>query len=154
VLPFVNSSNDPNAEYLSDGLTDGLIDRLSNIPKLRVMSHSAVFRYKGGQVDPQAVGHNLHVGALLTGRVSQHGDSLEINTELVNAEDSSHIGVSNIREAWPMLRQLKQELPKRSQIASSKLITRSQCAPCGCDLTRKTTSLLTNHCLGYRNCSR
>ncbi len=91
VLPFVNSSNDPNAEYLSDGLTDGLIDRLSNIPKLRVMSHSAVFRYKGGQVDPQAVGHNLHVGALLTGRVSQHGDSLEINTELVNAEDSSHI---------------------------------------------------------------
>src|ERR1700680_1606857 len=91
VLPFVNASNDPNAEYLSDGLTDGLIDRLSNIPKLRVMSHSAVFRYKGGQVDPQAVGHNLHVGALLTGRVSQHGDSLEINTELVNAQDSSHI---------------------------------------------------------------
>lgn len=91
VLPFVNSSNDPNAEYLSDGLTDGLIDRLSNIPKLRVMSHSAVFRYKGEQVDPQAVGHNLHVGALLTGRVSQHGSSLEINTELVNADDSSHI---------------------------------------------------------------
>ena len=91
VLPFVNSSNDPNAEYLSDGLTDGLIDRLSTIPKLRVMSHSAVFRYKGGQVDPQATGHNLQVGALLTGRVSQHGDRLEINTELVNAEDSSHI---------------------------------------------------------------
>jgi TolB-like protein/Tfp pilus assembly protein PilF/predicted Ser/Thr protein kinase len=91
VLPFVNASNDPNAEYLGDGLTDGLIDRLSNIPKLRVMSHSAVFRYKGGQVDPQAVGHDLHVGALLTGRVRQHGDSLEINTELVNAQDSSHI---------------------------------------------------------------
>jgi hypothetical protein len=50
------SASDPNAEYLSDGLTDGLIDRLSNIPKLRVMSHSAVFRYKGGQVDPQAAG--------------------------------------------------------------------------------------------------
>jgi serine/threonine protein kinase/tetratricopeptide (TPR) repeat protein len=91
VLPFVNASNDPNAEYLSDGLTDGLIDRLSNIPNLRVMSHSAVFRYKGGQIDPQAVGHDLHVGALLTGRVSQHGDSLEINIELVNAQDSSHI---------------------------------------------------------------
>jgi serine/threonine protein kinase/Tfp pilus assembly protein PilF len=91
VLPFVNASNDPNAEYLSDGLTDGLIDRLSNIPNLRVLSHSAVFRYKAGQVDPQVVGHDLHVGALLTGRVSQHGDSLEISIELVNAEDSSHI---------------------------------------------------------------
>jgi eukaryotic-like serine/threonine-protein kinase len=91
VLPFVNASNDPNAEYLSDGITDGLIDRLSNIPKLKVMSHSAVFRYKAGQVDPQAVGHDLHVGALLTGRVNQHGDSLEMNVELVNAQDSSHI---------------------------------------------------------------
>jgi serine/threonine protein kinase/tetratricopeptide (TPR) repeat protein len=91
VLPFINSSRDPNAEYLSDGMTDALIDRLSNLSKLRVMSHSAVFRYKGGQVDAQAVGHDLHVGALLTGRVSQNGDSLEISTELVNAEDSSHI---------------------------------------------------------------
>jgi eukaryotic-like serine/threonine-protein kinase len=91
VLPFVNATNDPNAEYLSDGLTDGLIDRLSNIPKLRVMSHSAVLRYKTGQVDPQTVGHDLHVDAILTGRVTQRGDSLEINTELVNAQDSSHI---------------------------------------------------------------
>jgi eukaryotic-like serine/threonine-protein kinase len=91
VLPFTNATNDPNAEYLSDGLTDGLIDRLSNIPKLRVMSHSAVFRYKTGQVDPQTVGHDLHVDAILTGRVTQRGDSLEINTELVNAQDSSHI---------------------------------------------------------------
>jgi eukaryotic-like serine/threonine-protein kinase len=62
VLPFVNSSHDPNAEYLSDGPTDDLIDRLSNIPKLKVMSHSAVFRYKGEQVDPQAVGHDLQSG--------------------------------------------------------------------------------------------
>ncbi len=91
VLPFLNASKDPDVEYLSDGLTDGLIDRLSNLPKLRVMSHSAVFRYKGAQIDPQVVGHDLRVGALLTGRVMQHGDDLEINAELVNAEDSSHI---------------------------------------------------------------
>ena len=91
VLPFVNASNDPNAEYLSDGLTDALIDRLSSIPKLKVMSHSAVFRYKGTQVDPQAVGHDLHVGAVLTGRVIERGDNLEINTELVSAEDDSHL---------------------------------------------------------------
>ncbi len=91
VLPFVNAGNDPNLEYLSDGLTDGLIDRLSNIPRLKVMSHSAVFRYKGGQADPQTVGQALHVTALLTGRVMQHGDNLQINAELVNAQDSSHI---------------------------------------------------------------
>jgi len=91
VLPFVNSNNDPNAEYLSDGMTDGLIDRLSKIPKLKVMSHSAVFRYKSGQTDPQTVGRDLHVGALLTGRVNQRGDNLEVNAELVNADDSSHL---------------------------------------------------------------
>ena len=91
VLPFVNASNDPNAEYLSDGLTDNLIDRLSNIPKLRVMSHSAVFRYKGTQVDPQAVGRDLHVQAVLTGRVIQHDDTLEVSMELVDAHDDSHI---------------------------------------------------------------
>ena len=91
VVPLLNASNDPNAEYLSDGITDGLIDRLSGLPKLKVMSHSAVFRYKGREVDPQAVGRDLHVGAVLTGRLIQHADSLKISTELVNAHDDSHI---------------------------------------------------------------
>ncbi|ABF40055.1 serine/threonine protein kinase with TPR repeats [Candidatus Koribacter versatilis Ellin345] len=91
VLPFVNAGNDPNTEYLSDGLTDSLIDRLSNLPNLTVMSRSAVFRYKGQQVDPQTVGRDLHVGALLTGRVIQHGDKVQINVELVSAKDDSHI---------------------------------------------------------------
>jgi len=91
VLPFVNAGNDPNTEYLSDGITDGLIERLSNLPNLTVMSRSAVFRYKGQQVDPQTVGHDLHVGALLTGRLIQRGDKVEINVELVSAKDDSHI---------------------------------------------------------------
>ena len=133
VLPFVNASNDPNAEYLSDGLTDGLIDRLSNIPKLKVMSHSAVFRYKAGQVDPQAVGRDLHVAAVLTGRVIQHGDSLEINTELVNAEDSSHLWgqqyKGSLADAQSIEARVAKEISERLGLALSgeqkKQLTRS-----------------------------
>lgn len=91
VLPFINSAHDPHTEYLSDGITDALIERLSHVPKLSVMSHSAVFRYKTDQADPQIVGRNLHVGALLTGRLVQHGNNLEIIVELVNAKTSGHI---------------------------------------------------------------
>jgi serine/threonine protein kinase len=117
VLPFTNATSDPNAEYLSDGLTDGLIDRLSNIPKLRVMSHSAVFRYKTGQADPQTVGHDLHVDAILTGRVTQRGDSLEINTELVNAQDSSHLWGQQFKGSLADAEAIEANVPSRSQIA-------------------------------------
>jgi serine/threonine protein kinase/TolB-like protein len=88
VVPFLNAGNDPNAEYLSDGITNGLIDRLAGLPNLKVMSHSAVFRYKGREVDPRTLGQELHVEAVLTGRLVQHGESLEISTELVNARDA------------------------------------------------------------------
>jgi TolB-like protein len=85
VLPFENASADPNAEYLSDGITESLISSLSQLPKLRVMARSTVFRYKGQAPDPQKVGHDLNVRAVLTGRVVQRGDALIIGTELVDA---------------------------------------------------------------------
>ncbi|MGB7926266.1 MAG: protein kinase [Pyrinomonadaceae bacterium] len=91
VLPFVNTSADPNTEYLSDGITDSLINSLSQLPNLRVMSRNSVFRYKGREIDAQAAGRELNVQAVLTGRVVQHGDTLSINAELVDARDSSHI---------------------------------------------------------------
>ncbi len=84
VLPFENASADPNAEYLSDGITESLINSLSRLPKLRVMARSTVFRFKGQLQDPQRVGAELGVRAVLTGRVVQRGDSLMIGTELVD----------------------------------------------------------------------
>jgi serine/threonine protein kinase/tetratricopeptide (TPR) repeat protein len=84
VLPFENATGDPNTEYLSDGITESIINSLSHLPKLRVMARSTVFRYKGQTPDPQRVGSELSVRTVLTGRVVQRGDELIIATELVD----------------------------------------------------------------------
>ncbi|HEY6268006.1 MAG TPA: protein kinase [Candidatus Acidoferrum sp.] len=92
VLPFANLSNDSKTEYLSDGITESLINSLSQLPNLAVMSRNTVFRYKGQPADPQKVGRELHVRAILTGRLIQSGDELMIS---VNLED-----VQNSRQLW------------------------------------------------------
>jgi len=91
VLPFTNASADPNLEYLSDGITDNIINSVSQLPNLKVISRASTFRYKGQAVDPEAVGRALRVGALLTGRVAPHGDKVTISVELVNTADNTHI---------------------------------------------------------------
>ena len=91
VLPFVNLSGDPEMEYLSDGITDTLINSLSQLRKLRVVPRSLAFRYKGREVDPQLVGSELNARAVLTGRVMQRGDTLLIGTELMDAVRLSQI---------------------------------------------------------------
>ena len=91
VLPFVNATNDPNSEYLSDGVTESVIDSLSRLPRLRVMSRNAVFRFKSANPDVQTTATALHVSAVLTGRLLQRGDSVEVSAELVNAQDNSHL---------------------------------------------------------------
>jgi eukaryotic-like serine/threonine-protein kinase len=91
VLPFVNASADPNLEYLADGIAEGLISSLSQLPNLAVISRSAVFRYKGKEVDPQAVGRDLRVQAVLMSRLMQRGDTLTISTELVDVRDNRQI---------------------------------------------------------------
>src|SRR5262249_15494738 len=72
VLPFVNVENDPNKEYLSEGISESIISSLSKLPALKVMSLNSVLRYKGQQVDPQSVGKALKVQAVLMGRLTQH----------------------------------------------------------------------------------
>ena len=91
VLPFENVSRDPENDYLSDGITGSLINNLATVPKLRVMARSTVFRYKGREMDPQAIGRELHVRAVLTGRMMQSGGSLRIGTELVDVATGSQI---------------------------------------------------------------
>jgi TolB-like protein/Tfp pilus assembly protein PilF len=91
VLPFVNANGDPNSEYLSDGITESLINSLSTLPHLKVMSRDSAFMFKGKDTDAQTVGQKLGVRAVLKGRVTQRGDDLEISAELVDARDDSHI---------------------------------------------------------------
>jgi len=91
VLPFVNATNDAKNEYLSDGLTEGLISNLSQLPNLKVMARSTVFRYKGKEDDPQAIGKTLGVDALLLGRVIQHEDHVAVEADLVRTSDGSEL---------------------------------------------------------------
>jgi serine/threonine-protein kinase len=92
VLPLVNTSADPNAEWLSDGITESIINNLSQLPNLTVIARSSVFRYKGRDVDPQTAARELKVRAALTGRIVQRGDKLSISVELVDT--------SNHRQIW------------------------------------------------------
>ena len=91
VLPFVNSGGDPDTEYLSDGISESLINNLSQLHQLRITPRTTVFRYKGKEADPQQVGHDLNVRAVLTGRLVQRGDTLVVQTELVDTEKGSQI---------------------------------------------------------------
>ena len=91
VLPFVNASADPNVEYLSDGITDSVINILSRLPPLRVMARSTVSRYKGREVDPQEVAREIGVNAVLIGRLLEFDDNLIVKVELVDAEDGSQL---------------------------------------------------------------
>ncbi len=91
VLPLINVSDDPNMEYFSDGVTESIINALSQLPNLRVVARSTVFRYKGHETDPKEVGQQLGVRAVLTGRVRQAGDGLMIAAELIDVTNDSHL---------------------------------------------------------------
>ncbi|HSE36175.1 MAG TPA: tetratricopeptide repeat protein, partial [Blastocatellia bacterium] len=91
VLPFANTGNDPNMDYLSDGISEALINSLTELQQLRVIARSTVFRYKGKEIDPQTIGRELNVRALLMGRVRQSGDNLNIQVDLVDAETGAQL---------------------------------------------------------------
>ncbi len=91
VLPFVNASGNADAEYLSDGMTESLINSLSRLPNLSVKARSTVFRYKGKDETPQQVGKELAVQAVLTGRVVERADELALSLELVDARNGNQI---------------------------------------------------------------
>jgi eukaryotic-like serine/threonine-protein kinase len=91
VLPFVNANNDPNAEYFSDGVTESIINSLSQLPQTKVLARTTAFRYKNRESDLQKVGAELGVDALLTGRVLQQGDTMTIQADLIRVNDGSEL---------------------------------------------------------------
>ncbi len=86
VLPFVNATGDPNAEYLSEGITQDLVSTLSQLPNLKVVSLASAYRYKGKAIDPPTVARELGVHTILTGRMLQRNDNVSISAEFVDAE--------------------------------------------------------------------
>ena len=91
VLPLANASNDPNIEYLSDGISESLINSLTELGQLKVIARATAFRYKGKEIDPQTVGRELNVRAVLMGRVRQMGDTLNIQVDLVDATTGAEL---------------------------------------------------------------
>src|SRR5918912_2628633 len=110
VLPFTN--NDPSTEYLSDGITESLINSLSQLPSIKVRSRNSVFQYKGQSPDPQKIGHDLNVRAVLTGQVEHHGDEIAVNVELIDTSDDSHIWGERYTRKLSDLTGLQQELSR------------------------------------------
>lgn len=132
ILPLVNISADSNIEYLSDGITESLINSLSQLPSLKVMSRASVFRYKGRDIDPQAVARELNVKSVLTGRVMQRGGELEIAIDLVDARDNSQLwGEKYNRKLSNILglpeeiaREISQKLRLKLSVEDEKRITK------------------------------
>jgi serine/threonine-protein kinase len=91
VLPFINASGDPDTEYLSDGLSESLINSLSQLPELKVTARRSSFRYRGKDVDPQEAAKALGVQAIVTGRIVERGEDLQISVELVDARNATHV---------------------------------------------------------------
>ena len=91
VLPFVNQNHDPETEYRSDGLTETIINDLTQLPTLRVIARNSVFRYKGKETDPLVAGKELGVRAVLTGRLLQRGENLSISVELTDVRKNKQL---------------------------------------------------------------
>ena len=112
VLPFVNASRDPNAEYLSDGITESIINSLSRLSQLRVAARSTVFRYKGRDEDPQKVGRELKVRAVVSGKVVQRGDALLIQADLVDAANGSQLWGDHYNRKLSDILNVQEEIAK------------------------------------------
>jgi eukaryotic-like serine/threonine-protein kinase len=110
VLPFVNDTGDSEMEYVSDGLSESLINNLSQLPGLKVIARSSAFRYKGKNANAEEVARALGVKSILTGRVLRYGDNLQISVELVDARDNTHMWGSQYNRRGSDLMAMQQDI--------------------------------------------
>ena len=120
VLPFINATHDPELEYVSDGITESLINKFSQFAQLKVMSRNSVFRYKGREIQASVVGHELNVHAVMSGRLAKYGDRLSISVELVDASDDRHIWgsqyIRNPSDILTMPERIAQEITDKLRV--------------------------------------
>ena len=91
VLPFIDESSDPDAEYINDKIAESLINSLSKLPQLRVVPRSVVAGYKGKDIDPRKIGQELNVRAVVTGRMRRHGDIISIQADLIDLDSVAQL---------------------------------------------------------------
>jgi TolB-like protein len=120
VLPFINAASDPDLDYLADGIAENLINDLSQLTQLKVMSRNSTFRYKGRETDAQDVGRDLKVQAVVIGRIARYEDFLSISVELVDAHEEAHIwGAQYIRkpsDIFTMQETIAQEIAEKLRL--------------------------------------
>ena len=109
VLPFANDMGS-DSEYLADGITEDVINNLAQLPNMRVIARSTVFRYKGQNIDPQQVGQALKVQAVLTGRISHHDNQVMVETDLVKVEDGTQIWGQQFTRGMQDVSSLQQDI--------------------------------------------
>jgi TolB-like protein/Flp pilus assembly protein TadD len=110
VLPFINAGGDPTTEYLSDGMTENIINSLTRIPQLRVVPRSTVFRFKGKDTDPQEIGTHLGVSAVLAGRVVQRDNELNVQLDLIDVRSQSQVWGEQYRRRADEVITLQQQI--------------------------------------------
>jgi len=137
VLPLVDESKDASSQYITDGITEGVIDKLSEIPALRVISRNSVFKFKGKEADAQAVGRDLKVQAVLTGRIAHQADGVTISAELVNVSDGSQIWGRQFR--YPI-----SDLPRAQDQLASAILDKLKLRLNSADETRLARSATDN----------
>jgi serine/threonine-protein kinase len=146
VLPFVNASNNPDAEYLSDGISESIINSLSQLPQLKVIARSSSFKFKGKAAEPREVAKALGVRAIVTGRVIQLGDQLQISAELVDTRDGTQVwGEQYTRKATDLLAmqsEISREIAERLRLKltnteQQQLAKRSTANPAAYELLLK-----------------
>jgi len=113
VLPFVNESADPEIEYLSDGVAESLLDALTRLPKLRVLARSTVMRFKARLDEPIAIGRELGVAAVVTGRLRLRRDEVRVSSELVRVADGARLWGQQYERALSDLPLIRDEIGER-----------------------------------------
>jgi TolB-like protein/Flp pilus assembly protein TadD len=120
VMPFVNMAGDPRTEYLSDGISESIINNLSQLPKLSVRSFSSVVHYRNKDISPQTAGRELNVRAVLTGRLVRRGDEFAISAELVDVEGNRQIWGSQytpkVADMLAIQQQISQEISEKLRL--------------------------------------
>jgi TolB-like protein/tetratricopeptide (TPR) repeat protein len=123
VLPFYNESSDPNVEYLSDGLTESIINSLSHLQDLRIIGHNSVFRYRGKELDGRMAGKELRVKSVVTGRILQFGEKLIVRAEMIDVQTGWHIWGEQYHRKLVDVLKVQQEVSHKISLALKHLLT-------------------------------
>ena len=126
IMPFSNKSSDPNAEYLSDGLTESIINSLSHLQDLRIISRSSVFRYKDKELDVRMIGRQLRVKSVVTGRILQLGQKLIIRAELIDAQTGWHLWGEQYQRKFSDVLKVQQDVSQKISVALKHHLTREE----------------------------